>query len=203
MLHALIASVVLGAAMTFGDWLWAALHIRHTVSAGLLHGALICLLLGGTIGLREGRIAAGAVAGPLIGVAAAGVFYLLASSLRMAAMFPAWMFFWICFALLQAWMRPGRRFVAAIVRDRRRDSLRRRLLLDLGNLDAPRSIGPPLRLESVRVGASPFSRASRALPRKPQRPRVTPALPGCPRRGAPACAPDVRTGVRTWCAHLM
>ena len=114
-LHALLASVVLGAAMTFGDWLWAALHIRHTVSAGLLHGALMCLLLGGVIGLREGRIAAGAVAGPLIGVAAAGLFYLLASVLRMAAMFPAWMFFWICFALLQAWMRPGRLLVAAIV----------------------------------------------------------------------------------------
>jgi hypothetical protein len=114
-LHALLASVVLGAAMTFGDWLWAALHIRHTVGAGLLHGALICLLLGGAIGLREGRIAAGAVAGPLIGVSAAGVFYLLASALRMAAMFPAWMFFWICFALLQAWMRPGRLLVAAIV----------------------------------------------------------------------------------------
>lgn len=115
MLHAFAASIVLGAAMTFGDWLWAALHIRHTVTAGILHGALICLLLGAAIGLREGRLAAGAIAGPLIGIAAAAVFYLLASSLGMAAMFPAWMFFWICFALLQAWMRPGRRLGTAVV----------------------------------------------------------------------------------------
>ena len=85
MLHAFAASIVLGAAMTFGDWLWAALHIRHTVTAGILHGALICLLLGAAIGLREGRLAAGAIAGPLIGIAAAAVFYLLASSLGMAA----------------------------------------------------------------------------------------------------------------------
>ena len=150
MLHALIASVVLGAAMTFGDWLWAALRIRHTVSAGLLHGADL------PPARRHyrpagGRIATGAVAGPLIGVAAAGVFYLLASSLRMTAMFPAWMFFWICFALLgmDASRPPVRRGNRAGIA--RRDSLRRRLLLDLGNLDAPRSIGPPLRLESVRV----------------------------------------------------
>jgi hypothetical protein len=115
MLHALLAALVLGAAMTFGDWLWAALHIRHTVTAGILHGALMCLLLGAAIGLRERRIVTGAIAGPSIGVIAASVFYLLASSLRMAAMFPAWMLFWICFAMLQAWMRPGRQLAAAVV----------------------------------------------------------------------------------------
>ncbi len=108
MLHAVIAAIVLAAVMTFGDWLWAVFNIRHTVTAGLLHGALMCLFLGGAIGLREGRIAAGTLAGPVIGVLAAGVFYLLAPSLRLMAMFPAWMFFWICFALLQIWMRDRR-----------------------------------------------------------------------------------------------
>jgi hypothetical protein len=119
MRHALIASLALGAAMTIGDWLWAAFGIRHTITAGLAHGALMCLCLGAAVGLREGRVAAGVVAGPIIGVMAAGAFYLLAPALRMMAMFPAWMFFWICFALLQSWMqarwlRQGERPPAAV-----------------------------------------------------------------------------------------
>jgi hypothetical protein len=105
MRHALIASLALGAVMTTGDWLWVAFQIRHTVAAGIAHGALMCLCLGAVIGLREGRVAAGIIAGPIIGVMAAGAFYLLAPAMRMMAMFPAWMVFWICFALVQAWMQ--------------------------------------------------------------------------------------------------
>ena len=108
MWHALLASLALGAVMTIGDWLWAAFEIRHTITAGLAHGALMCLCLGAAIGLREGRAAAGLIAGPIVGVLAAAAFYVLAPALRMMAMFPAWMFFWICFAVLQAWMRARR-----------------------------------------------------------------------------------------------
>jgi hypothetical protein len=108
MLHALIAALVLAALMTAGDWVWAFLNIRHTITAGLLHGALMCLVLGAAIGVREGRPAAGMLAGPAIGLLAAGLFYALAPSLGMTAMFPAWMFFWICFAFLQASMRRDR-----------------------------------------------------------------------------------------------
>jgi hypothetical protein len=108
MAYALVAAIVLGAVMTFGDWLWAALQIRHTVTAGLLHGAVMCLVLGAAIGLRVRRTIPGVLAGPIIGVLAAGVFYLLAPFLRLMAMFPAWMFFWICFALLQGWLHRDR-----------------------------------------------------------------------------------------------
>lgn len=107
--YAVIASVALGAVMTAGDWIWAALHIRHTMAAGIAHGAAMCLCLGAAIGFREGRVGAGAIAGPMIGVLAAGLFYLLAPALRLMAMFPAWMFFWIAFAALQAWLRRDRR----------------------------------------------------------------------------------------------
>ena len=108
MAYALAASVFLGAIMTFGDWLWAAMNIRHTVTAGMLHGAAMCLCLGAAIGHRARRLVAGVIAGPVIGVLAAGLFYLLAPSYRMMAMFPAWMFFWICFAVLQAWLQRDR-----------------------------------------------------------------------------------------------
>ena len=113
--YALLASLALAFVMTAGDWIWAALHIRHTVAAGVAHGAAMCLCLGLAIGLREGRAAAGAIAGPIVGVLAAGVFYLLAPSLRMSAMFPAWMFFWVSFALLQAWLRRERLHASAVI----------------------------------------------------------------------------------------
>jgi hypothetical protein len=102
MLHALVASLALAAVMTFGDFFWAALNLRHRVLYGVVHGAVMCLFIGVAIGIRTRRPAAGALAGPLIGVIAAGAFYVLAPWLRLTAMFPAWMVFWICFALLQA-----------------------------------------------------------------------------------------------------
>ena len=48
---------------------------------------------GVAIGIHVGRPPPAAAAGPFIGVIAAGVFYLLASQMRMGAMFPAWMAF--------------------------------------------------------------------------------------------------------------
>ena len=113
---AVIASLFLGAVMAFGDHLWAALHIQHRVVNGLVHGAAMCLCLGIAIGVHAGRPAPAALAGPVIGVIAAGVFYLLAPWLRMAAMFPAWMLFWILFALLQQRLRTGERPIAAAAR---------------------------------------------------------------------------------------
>ena len=101
MTFAVVASLCLGAVMTIGDWLWAALQIRHRVVYGLLHGALMCLCLGIAVGVRAGRPAPAAVAGPVIGVVAAASFYALAPMLRWNAMFPAWMLLWILFALLQ------------------------------------------------------------------------------------------------------
>ena len=114
MLHALLASLALAAVMTAGDWMWAVFEVRHTITAGLIHGALMCLALGAAIGLREHRVAAGTIAGPLVGVLSAALFYLLAPALRMMAMLPAWMFFWVCFAGLQAFLRRKHNVAAAI-----------------------------------------------------------------------------------------
>jgi hypothetical protein len=76
----------------------------------------MCLCLGLAIGARARRPAAGALAGPVIGVVAAGTFYLLAPWLRYGAMLPAWMLFWILFALLQQRIRPGETPGAAVAR---------------------------------------------------------------------------------------
>jgi hypothetical protein len=105
MVYALAAAIALGAIMTFGDWLWAALGLRHRMEYGLIHGAVMCLCIGAAIGLRERKLATGIAAGPLIGLIAAGAFYALASWYWLRAMVLAWMLFWILFALLQARLR--------------------------------------------------------------------------------------------------
>ena len=116
------AAILLGAVMTFGDFVWTYFDVRHRVWTGAVHGAAMCFFIGGVIGARTGRIAAGLIGGPIIGVGAAGVFYVLAPTLGWGAMLPAWMLFWICFAVLQHALRPellnralGRGVVAAVL----------------------------------------------------------------------------------------
>ena len=105
-MYALAGALLLGAVMTLGDYVWEALRLRHRVGYGVAHGVLMCVCIGAVIGWRVRRVALGTAAGPFVGVAAAGLFYLLAPALRYGAMFPAWMFFWICFAILQAYLQP-------------------------------------------------------------------------------------------------
>ena len=114
MIHALVGALVLGAVSTLGDFVWAYFHVRHRTLYGIVHGAAICLCIGLVVGWRGRRLRAGAVAVPLIGVAAAGLFYVLAPFMRYNAMYVAWMFFWCCFALLQEQLSVSRdyRFMA-------------------------------------------------------------------------------------------
>ena len=99
--HAIVAAVLLAAVMTLGDWIWSVFNVRHRVLNGIAHGAAMCLVLGMVIGWRARRIGPGAVAGVVIGIVAALAFYLLAPVMRYWAMLPAWMLFWILFAVLQ------------------------------------------------------------------------------------------------------
>ena len=116
MVYSICAALTLAAAMTAGDMLWEGLSLRHRVVYGVAHGALMCLLVGGAIGWRVHRSAAGLAAGVPIGILAAGVFYLLARWMRYYAMFPAWMFLWICFGLLQKWLAGAPGWAVAVAR---------------------------------------------------------------------------------------
>jgi hypothetical protein len=116
MVYAVAASLALAAVMTLGDFVWANFHVRHTVIKGVIHGAVMCLCLGLAIGIKAKRALPAAIAGPLIGVVAAGTFYLLAPALRWAAMFPAWMLLWLLFALLQQVLAKGETIGTAIKR---------------------------------------------------------------------------------------
>jgi hypothetical protein len=95
LIAALAASLLLAVVMTLGDFVWAVFHVEHKAAYGVAHGAVMCLAIGAVIGARARRLAAGALAGPFIGVLSAGAFYALAPALRWSAMLPAWMLFWI------------------------------------------------------------------------------------------------------------
>lgn len=96
------ASLFLAALSTFGDWVWARFIPSHRPAYGLAHGAIVCLCIGLALGVPRGRALRGALAGALIGLGAAGGFYILARALGYAAMFVLWMALWAAFALLQA-----------------------------------------------------------------------------------------------------
>jgi hypothetical protein len=111
-----VAALLLGMASTAGDMLWAGLSLRHLMAYGLVHGALICLVIGALVGWHAGRTGTGLAAGPVIGLLAAGLFYVLAPRLGYYAMFPAWMFFWLCFAILQRMLRRDAAWLPALIR---------------------------------------------------------------------------------------
>jgi hypothetical protein len=96
--------------------LWAGLSLRHRALYGLVHGAEFCLFIGAFVGWRARQIVIGLLAGPVIGVLAAASFYALAPWFRYYAMFPSWMFFWICFAMLQKALQRERTWAEAIGR---------------------------------------------------------------------------------------
>ena len=98
---ALLATLLIAGLMTCGDFVWARFVPAHRAVLGLLHGLLLCLAIGLTLGLPRGRALVGSAWGAAIGVGAALFFYALAPLLGYGAMFPAWMAFWIALAFLQ------------------------------------------------------------------------------------------------------
>lgn len=113
---AVAAAFFLAAVMTLGDYVWAVLKLPHLRTYGIAHGAVMCLCFGLVVGWRTGRLAAGALAGPIIGILAALMFYALAGPLRYVALLPAWMTFWILFAFLQQWLSRAESIERAAVR---------------------------------------------------------------------------------------
>jgi hypothetical protein len=114
--HALISTFALGVVATFGDWVWASFLSRHLMIAGLAHGALLCLAMGAMVARPVGRPGTGAAAGLAIGLAAAGLFYLLAPVMRYGAMFPAWFALWVMLAALYHRLAGGTSVGLAVAR---------------------------------------------------------------------------------------
>ena len=107
--------VVVAAAATFGDFIWYTLGVRHTMTAGLLHGALLLSAAGVVLGAAAGRPLKGLPIGTLAGLGGALSYYLLIVVLDSrtygTAIPAAWVIMWLLLAALDGrWLRsPNRR----------------------------------------------------------------------------------------------
>jgi len=103
-----IGSLVLGATSTLGDLVWARWIPRHRPLFGLVHGAVLCAVLGVTlavlVGARRRHILRAAAGEAVVGLVAAGSFYLLLPGVGWGAMFAAWMLLWLLTAYMVARM---------------------------------------------------------------------------------------------------
>ncbi|MDP3720680.1 MAG: hypothetical protein Q8T13_23200 [Acidobacteriota bacterium] len=98
---ALIGSMLLAVLSTVADYVWFLDIPQHQVSSGMIHGSVLFAALGGYLGWRKGKLAAGAIGGLLSGMLAALSFYALAPIGGYAMMIVSWVLLWIMLAALQ------------------------------------------------------------------------------------------------------
>src|SRR5262245_14120892 len=112
-----VAFGILGVAFvaTLTDYTWYTLHVRHSVMAGVVDGAVMLTAVGAVLGANAGRFWKGLPLGALAGVAGALVYYLLVAladrRVYGMAIPAAWVTLWLILAVLDGrWLRaPARR----------------------------------------------------------------------------------------------
>jgi hydroxyacylglutathione hydrolase len=115
-----VGIVIVAAAATFGDFIWYTLGVRHTMTAGILHGALLLTTVGGVLGAATGRVVKGLPIGTLAGIGGALSYYGLVVVMDRrtygTAIPAAWVIMWLLVAALDGrWLRaPFRRSWAEI-----------------------------------------------------------------------------------------
>ena len=97
---AVVGSLAIAAVSTFGDFVWATQISEHRAVYGMTHGALLFLSIGLFLGSLYARPFAGAVSGLVIGVLAAGTFYLLSPIAGYSVMFVVWIAVWVAVGVL-------------------------------------------------------------------------------------------------------
>ena len=95
----IIGALAIAGVSTLGDFVWATSIPRHRPIYGLTHGTLLFLCVGLFLGMLAKKRVVGTIAGALIGLFAAGSFYLLAPIAGYSIMFGVWFAVWIALAL--------------------------------------------------------------------------------------------------------
>ncbi|HEY7445773.1 MAG TPA: hypothetical protein VH701_25325 [Vicinamibacterales bacterium] len=114
-MHAIAGIAVIAAAATLGDLIWYTLGVRHTMMAGILHGALLLAVLGAVLGAASGQLVKGLPIGALAGLGGAlsyyGLILVMDSRTYGTAIPAAWVIMWLLLAALDGrWLRaPDRR----------------------------------------------------------------------------------------------
>jgi rhodanese-related sulfurtransferase len=112
--------LVIAAVATLGNSIWYAFGVRHTLTAALLHGAVLLSVVGAVLGGARGRALKGAPIGALAGIGGAASYWAIAAvggqSAYGIAIPAAWVIMWFLLAALDGrWLRaPDRRGWAAI-----------------------------------------------------------------------------------------
>ena len=100
---------------TLGDYTWYSLRVRHSMTAGILHGAVLLTGVGAVLGWDAGRVVKGLPIGALAGIGGALTYYLLVALVDRRtygmAIPMSWIALWLIVAVLDGrWLRsPERR----------------------------------------------------------------------------------------------
>jgi hypothetical protein len=113
MLKAVIGLLFVAAVATGGDAFWYEMGVRHRMTAGALHGALLLGAVGLVLGWLSNRLFQGLIAGVGAGIAGAMAYYgMVAVGGRrssLIAMVAAWAAVWLMLAVLDGkWLRGSR-----------------------------------------------------------------------------------------------
>lgn len=107
---------ILGVALvaTLADYTWYTLNVPHTITTGIIHGAVLLTAVGAVLGLDAGRVLRGLPIGALSGVGGALIYYLLVALVDRrtygTAIPAAWVAMWLIVALLEGrWLRAPQR----------------------------------------------------------------------------------------------
>ena len=108
---------ILGVALvaTLADYTWYTQHVRHSMTTGIIHGAVLLTAVGAVLGVDAGRVVKGLPIGALAGVGGALTYYLLIALVDRrtygAAIPLSWVALWLIVAVLDGrWLRaPERR----------------------------------------------------------------------------------------------
>ena len=110
-----VSIVLVAAVATAGDFYWYNYGVRHTMTAGVIHGAVLLTAVGAALGAVNGAVVRGLPIGTLAGIGGALCFYALAAVLGRGLAFPvaipaAWMVTWILLAIMEGrWLRSPKR----------------------------------------------------------------------------------------------
>ena len=109
LLPAVMGATALGTVSTLGDWIWARYLRDGDPVAGVVHGAVIFLVLAVILGASAGSRRATVrllLALPAAGVLLAAAFYPLAGVAGyLGALIVTWVAMWLALAALQRWAR--------------------------------------------------------------------------------------------------
>ena len=107
---------ILGVALvaTLADYTWYTLHVRHSITTGIAHGAVLLTAVGAVLGLDAGRVLKGLPIGALAGIGGALTYYVLVALVDRrtygSAIPASWVVLWLIVAVLDGrWLRAPQR----------------------------------------------------------------------------------------------